>query len=134
MIQRKLKVCRECGKECYYFRTGYCQQCSNKQVKPIKKVRKSSGELEVFKIIWSERPHNCEVCGTYLPDFDVWQFPHLLGKGAYPKFRLLKENIRIMCKQHHTQYDNGSVENDPKFEKILELKQKLKQKYYGVCD
>ena len=88
----------------------------------------------MFREIWEEREHCCEVCGVYLPHFDHWSFSHCLSKGAYGKFRLLKENIILMCRQHHIQYDNGSTINDPKFKWVLEKKEKLKQKYYGVED
>jgi hypothetical protein len=132
----KKKICKTCNELTYIWARGECRYCSFKK-SPIKKkvvVRKESGELEVFKMIWNERPHHCEVCKTTLHIFDHWNFAHILGKGAYQRFRLLKENILLACRNCHSQYDNGSTENDPKFKWVLEKKQKLKMKYYGIED
>jgi hypothetical protein len=143
----KKKICNECGKETYLFSRQKCKYCSQKSYgKSLskdrgtksnslsKKPRKNQGELIVFKTIWEERPHFCQVCSVSLPVFDHWNYAHCLSKGSYPKFRLLKDNIILMCRGCHTQYDCGSTKDDLRFEWVLELKQKLKQKYYGVCD
>lgn len=143
----KKKTCNECGQETYLFSRGRCKSCAQKSYGQSlskdrgtkgkvlsKKPRENKGELVVFKLIWEERPHHCQVCKVNLPVFDHWNYAHCLAKGSYQKFRLLKENIILMCRDCHTQYDCGSTKDDPKFEWVLELKQKLKQKYYGVCD
>ena len=141
----KKKICVECGKESYLFSRGRCKPCSqksygqdlskdrtNKTIKLHKEPRKESGEILAFRMIWEERPHHCQVCGVNLPVFDHWNYMHVLSKGSFPKFRLLKECIVLACRDCHTQYDCGSTKDDPKFKWVLELKQKLKQKYYGV--
>lgn len=103
----------------------------NKGVYPTNRVqKKKTGELKIFIEIYEERPHACQVCGVSLPVFDHWNYAHCLSKGSFNKFRLLKENIILMCRDCHTQYDCGSTINDPKFQWVLELKQKLKQLYY----
>lgn len=135
---RKKKICKGCQTEQYIFGHGLCGSCyrSNRSKKmPVKvKRHKVSGEMEVFKMIWEERPHHCQVCKVNLPVFDHWNYAHCLAKSTYNKFRLLKENIILMCRDCHTQYDTGSTKDDPKFEWVLELKQKLKMKYYGAGD
>lgn len=147
MIKRKLKPCKNCEKETYIFSKGLCRACSIRNVKKksISKIpnaipkrskaisvgkKKPSGELSLFNEIWSERSHACQICSKPLYTFDVWNFAHVLSKGSFGRFRLLKENIVLMCREHHTQYDCGSTINDFKFKWILELKEKLKQEYY----
>lgn len=150
MIKRKLKKCISCEKQTIIFSKGMCRTCSTRkdagkklQTKnniPRQKIgnknnslgkrTKKTGELKIFRKIWEERPHACQVCGVSLPVFDHWNYAHCLSKGSFNKFRLLKENIILMCRECHTQYDCGSTINDPKFQWVLELKQKLKQQYY----
>lgn len=62
---------------------------------------KRTGELELFKKIWNERPHYCEVTGLYLPKFEPILFSHILSKGAYPKFRLYEPNIMLVHPMIH---------------------------------
>ena len=154
MIPRKKKICKICGNEKEIFSKGRCYNGARATYKPIKKsnpdktikrnvtpgkpgrmaktVRKKTGELQLFQEIWEERKHACQVCGEPLPAFDIWNFAHVLGKKAYQKFRLEKANIILMCRKHHHQYDNQSTADDPLFTWVLELKQKLKEKYYEL--
>ena len=90
--------------------------------------RKKTGELELFKEIWAERPHKCSVCGEVLPVFTVRFFAHVLSKGSRPDLRLEKENILIMCYPHHWTYDHATnrAVDDPLYNKVFELKEKLK--------
>lgn len=58
--------------------------------------RKPTGELQLFKEIWSEREHKCEVCESFIHEPSPSNFAHILAKGTYGKFRLLKDNIAIL--------------------------------------
>ena len=95
------------------------------------KPRKKTGELELFKEIWSERPHKCVVCDAVLPVFTVRFFAHLLSKGSNPAMRLDKNNIEIMCFPHHYKLDHETnrAREDSKYDKIFEKIDKLKE--YG---
>lgn len=59
--------------------------------------RKSTGEAAVFREIWDERPHECEVCEVEIREPTASNFSHLLPKNAYPDLQLSKINIRIKC-------------------------------------
>jgi hypothetical protein len=63
--------------------------------------RKPTGEAALFKEIWEEREHKCEVCGTELSEAGPSNFSHLLPKGTYPDYRLDKRNIVIKCLTCH---------------------------------
>jgi hypothetical protein len=95
-----------------------------------KTIPKKTGELEIFKQIWEEREHFCYVCNSPLYVFDVWNFGHVLSKGAMPSLRLNKDNIVLLCRKHHDEYDNRGTVGKPEFDKLNELKQQLKELYY----
>ena len=123
------KICSKCGREKYIVNKTkcLCDECNYKrlhngltrfeiarlrqQVKPPKK-KKPTGELELFKEIWAERPHICTKCGkplgaTLKPIF----FSHIKSKGAYPELRLMKTNIELVCAECHQIYEFGSRKN-----------------------
>jgi hypothetical protein len=55
----------------------------------MKTKRRKTGELALFQEMWEEsEAKRCEVCADKLHEFSVAQHAHILGKGAYPKFRL----------------------------------------------
>ena len=89
----------------------------------------ATGELRVFKEIWAEREHECEVCSERLSEFSVFFFAHILSKKKYKFWRLFKLNIRLLCKDCHTQLDHGTVEDDPRFFWVLNLRRRLRLIY-----
>lgn len=100
-----------------------------KKRKVYRYKRKPSGEREVFLEIWNERPHYCQCCGRWLgtepkPIF----FSHILSKGAFPRFKLKKENIYLEDEQCHRDWETGS-RNQDKFKTKNELYQQLKTEY-----
>lgn len=69
----------------------------------------ATGEKVMFLEIWEEREHFCAECGKHLgllaaPIF----FSHYLSKGSEPALRLDKDNIDLLCHEHHHQWDFGS--------------------------
>lgn len=52
---------------------------------------------DLYKTIWSERPHRCEVCGYPIHEPVVHNFAHIHSKGARPDLKMDKSNIRILC-------------------------------------
>ncbi len=95
-----------------------------------KKVKEPTGEKEVFLQIWNERPHVSQVSGDPLGEEpNVWFFAHLLGKKAYPRFKLKKENIFLMTPDEHLEYDCGDPEGS-EWDKVYQLKEELKIEYY----
>lgn len=153
-IKLKKKICIRCQKETYLFAKKLCRSCYNyvatikkrdddkehkksPKLKPVKRkpnpkkktyIRKATGELEVFKKIWKERPHICQVTGQALTVDNV-NFSHILPKGRYPKFRLREENIWLVTWEIHHQWEHGN-RLDPMFDKKRELRSILKHRYH----
>lgn len=104
--------------------------------KPIKRVRKVTGELALFRKLYEERGRKCEITGQPLPFFNVCNFMHVLSKGSHPKFRLNPDNIILTIYGIHWLYDNASKEqllkSYPKAIQIYEKKEQLKQQYHGT--
>lgn len=99
---------------------------------PIKYKRKPTGELEVFKSIWSERPHFSQVSGKFLgDDLNVSFFSHILPKSHYKRFRLNKQNIVLKTEEEHFKWENQSwkLKDLPEWQWVFELKQSLKEQY-----
>lgn len=108
------------------------KQTTLKRTAIKKKPRKVTGERALNLEIWAERPHVCFVTGEPLGNEPLPEyFMHVLGKGAYPAFRLKKFNIVLGKPEIHAQYDAGTIINDKRFKPLLELKQKLKEQYYA---
>jgi len=63
--------------------------------------RKPTGELDLFKEIWQERPHFCEECNQYIWEFSHYNFHHIKTKASYPELRLIKNNIQLLCVNCH---------------------------------
>lgn len=106
----------------------------SKAIKP--KFRQPTGELELFKEVWNERPHVSELSGDKLYFFDINNFHHLLTKKTYEKFRLYKPNIILLTKAEHFQIHNVAqsilVSQDSRWQKVFDKYQQLKENYnYG---
>lgn len=86
-------------------------------------------ELLMFKQIWEERPHFCEVTGKPLGAFDVRLFSHVLTKGAYPKFRLYKKNIVLCLYEKHHEWE-FKTRKTLELSWIETLESALKTEYY----
>ena len=81
---------------------------------------------KMFVEIWEEREHVSQVSGKPLlyPNHSQWhwQFAHILGKQAYPKYRHRKENIMLMLPEEHEKQESFPI--------FMEKKQGLIEKYY----
>ena len=94
----------------------------------LKRKKKSElSQVDVFKEIWMEREHVCRECGRYLSDPpSPSNFSHYLPKSIYPKLKLVKENIDLLCLQHHYQWDFGDkfkmkIYDDDRIQSLKEL-------------
>lgn len=87
---------------------------------------KFKNQKELFEWVWETRPHRSEISGKPLlwpnQSLHVWQFAHVLGKQAYPKYKLNPSNIMLMLPEEH--------EKQETFEKFRNRRDKLKQEYY----
>jgi hypothetical protein len=74
----------------------------------------------------------CQVCGQDLGYEPLaYYFSHILGKGAFPKFKLWIENIWLKCLRCHTQWDAG-MKSDPRFEELRNKEEELKMFYHQL--
>lgn len=86
-----------------------CRLCNDKRLGPERKKRKVTGEWELFKQIWKNRPHICTNCGGWLGDEpQPCFFSHIKGKGAHPELRLSVFNIQLLCFECHRVFDQGT--------------------------
>ncbi len=134
-------VCTQCSKfALVVVKKGLCAKCNyelkqNKKKaegKSIKKktyVRKKTGELECFKLIWEKRPHFCEVCKSSIKYARPTNFAHILAKSTYPSLRLAEENIAILCEGCHYKFDFGDS-SSADFDALKLKRETLKQNYY----
>lgn len=108
------KICKLCGapnenilmkycKACYYevVRTGTGTSISRMSDKAKNRIRTNGSEVDLFKKVWSERPHQCEECGKVLNFARPHNFDHIKPKGMNPEERYNPANIRILCFAHH---------------------------------
>ena len=128
--------CKECGKENKpLFSHGRCKPCADKvyfakkrelaknkpKQQPLPKQRKpinhfserSAGVIkadnEFYALVWAVKVHYCEECGEYLGDkINKVHFSHILSKGSFPNLRHDIENCRLLCFNHHQQWEFGN--------------------------
>jgi hypothetical protein len=106
--------------------------------------RKNSGQYEMFLEIWEEREHVSFISGKNLERYAngqqfVWLFAHVLGKGAYPKYKLNKDNVVLLTPDEHVLYDAGTLVQREKYERenvcdwnrLYNLQEKLKHGYHN---
>jgi len=84
--------------------------------------KKNTGEKNVFEEIRNERPHYCTICNKYITEAQARCFAHLLAKGMYPKYRLNKDNIALVCwPDCHKAIDNMILWHKIRIQQLLEL-------------
>lgn len=107
---------------------------------PTKKYLRKRKEVlsqdeDFYLQIWNDRPHTCTECGCYLPNWNQGKvnkmyFAHILSKGAFPKFRRNKDNIILLCADHHSQLDHGDKTKMRIWDWLDGKTQELKEKYF----
>lgn len=122
---------------CKHYREDKKEKKTLLQRTPMKRVefkkkRKSTGEMKLFKELWESRPHRCFVTGVEL-EFSHHICFHILGKGAFPKYRLNPDNIIFVNAQYHTDWHTMSREKlfqkDNRWVYIFKMYDLLKQAY-----
>jgi hypothetical protein len=97
--------------------------------------RKATGELDLFKEIFIERPHFSEISGRPLGDeLNIRFFSHILTKGAYPSYRLDKRNIKLVHPEEHDTWefgDRAKLRTLPEWQWVFERADQLKYEYYN---
>lgn len=87
-------------------------------------------QIELFKYCWENQLHFCYVTGEKLDKYinsslALSMFAHVLSKKKYPEWRLNPNNIVLLTPNYdnlgysiHHLFDNGSLDEIKKFEKI----------------
>lgn len=97
-------------------------------------------DRETYLEVFNSTPNECEECklnGIYTPLPDqfedeegniiaIWQYSHILSKGAFEEFRHNKNNINRICREHHDQWEFGNRESMKIYEPNQIIIQKLK--------
>lgn len=118
----------------------YCQEGNKKRLSEKKAFVKATlpksedneyGQAEVFRQIAMERPHTSAISGVQISNLRPINFFHILGKGAYPKYKLLKENILIVTAKEHEDWHQRrhELKNKPEWRPIFEKYDELKTRY-----
>lgn len=102
-----------------------------KPKKPLSKVRKATGEAEVFRSIASKRKHVSFVSGAKIMELTASNFAHVCAKSTYPAFRLREDNIVLLTASEHDLFDNARhvIRDHPQWQKLFRLEKKLKEEY-----
>ena len=124
-------LCSKCGEDCTTKteRTGFGSKPST-----LSKVRKVTGERELFVGLWAKCGGKSEVSGEKLPDPASPLFhycgSHLLPKGTYPDYRLDPRNVVMMTPQEHERWHaepKGLLMVDDRWKPIVERYLALKR-------
>lgn len=124
MFKPHYGICEECSNErLIVVKAGICEYCNDTAKKEKKgkgsqvsksKKREPTGELQMFLEIWNERPKVSEVSGRPLLPLGhkLWinQFSHILPKGNYGRYRLRKDNIKMVLPDEHDMWEHHKSE------------------------
>jgi hypothetical protein len=130
----KRKLCNGCNKKRLQESKGDKGKPSYSSIK--KKFPKPSGQLALFEAIWSTRPHVSYISGERLGDDlkAIYCF-HILGKGAFPKYKLYDKNIILTTAQEHIDWGEKNREEllalSPNWQKVFDLYDSLKEEYFN---
>lgn len=73
-------------------------------------------DRETYYKVFVDKPCECEECGRELPsEFEdeigninsIWQYSHILSKGAFPEYRHSVWNFQKLCMDCHQVYEFG---------------------------
>ncbi len=106
-----------------------------KVIKP-KKVyqykKKPTGEKDLFEAIWLERGPYSQIDGSFLGEFNVSYFMHIIpkAKNKYPNFKLNPECIVLGDIIQHHNWDNARHKcTGPEWKWLFEKEAELKEEY-----
>lgn len=101
-----------------------------KEKKGLKRKFKPTGEGDLFKKLFEERPHISFITGDPIYNIDHNNCAHVLpkAKNRYPEFKLYEKNIVFLSRDEHFVYDNmapSDLKNLPEFDNLLKLRAEL---------
>jgi hypothetical protein len=92
-----------------------------------------TGELKLFLSMWKNGIRRSEVSNILLPEFSVCLFCHILGKQAYPEFRLRTDNIVIVTYEEHILWEHHKrkIAGDPLWQWVFDLEERNRRLYHA---
>lgn len=129
--------CKNCDREAYIVNKSLqlCNKCNDKRLGD--KKRGQPREMSLFDRIYAERGGVSQISGKKLPEKGDsryhWCFSHILTKGAYPKFKLKPENIKLVTPEEHILWENykWKVRELPEWKWVFDMQEQLKQQYFA---
>jgi len=126
MIKYEKDICKKCGKEKMIVNKTHhlCYSCNQIRLHgtPHKK-RKPTGEMDVFKQIWNDRPHESEISRRGLEVFAGRlsmlfpnMFAHVLSKKSHLSMRNEPDNIMLIHPEEHSLIDQGTEQQRKEYE------------------
>lgn len=128
LMERKLKICSDCGKPSILWRSipKLCKDCANKPKNKKNKIiidvkgREGSKQHQLNVFFASQTlqmPLNCENCNEPLNAFSLWQkrcvTAHILPKSLFESVALHPQNrtfIGVNCGCHNSWDNKGSAD------------------------
>jgi len=98
----------------YTIKRKSVKSSKNTQIKRKEVLRK---DREIYKKVFEKSTHECEECGKYIVDeFEdeegninaIFQYSHILSKGAKVEYRHEIWNFNILCLECHQKWENGN--------------------------
>lgn len=88
--------------------------------------------MEFFKKEWEKRGGKCFVTGDVITFSPLCCF-HILGKGAFPNYRLNPDNLIFVKPQYHVDWHSMGrqrlLEKDSSWQKVFDMYDALKDGY-----
>lgn len=132
-----MKSCQAPECFCTDFNRGFCKDY-REPVKPKKGLKKISlkrrmmNESDFFKSIWKIRGGHCFITGEKLIFHPNVCF-HILGKGAFPGYRLKAENLIFVNATYHSDWhvlgQQKCLEKDTRWQQVIDMYNQLKIQY-----
>lgn len=110
IVNRTYKLCQECNKSRLNNETTYVKPKPHKTNSiGLKRLKTREKDREVYRQVFESKPNICEGCGVELSGVfendgkivDIWQYSHILSKGAFPQFRHNPKNFNRLCFHCH---------------------------------
>lgn len=86
-----------------------------------------------YRWCWDHYPHQCAECMRPLKQYSATYVSHILTRGAHPEMAHDPRNVRILCFDHHNQYEHRTTRNPMRiFEQTEKIISELKTDYLTI--
>jgi hypothetical protein len=130
----KRLVSRAKGLCLHHYKVEQYAKAKLKKGKSIAAVSEGQKEIEkrdskFYRDVWRSRKHVSEISGEVLPDkMERFFMSHILTKKLYPHYRHNPENILLMTKAEHFNWEFCAPTGE-KWVRAKELQERLRNEY-----